>query len=694
MMQSLLKLLSPDGFMPHGHCYFWNPELVSLHVISDSLIALAYFSIPVTLLHFLRKKRDLPFNWIFLAFGVFILACGTTHVVEIWNVWNASYWLAGAIKAITAIASVSTAVALVWVVPQALALRSPEELERINFLLEKEIAERKRAEQEVRILNSELEQRVTERTYQLTSSNEALRQEIATRLRAEEALASERNLLRTLIDNLPDYIYTKDTSARFVLSNQAHLELLQAPSEGDLAGKSVYDVFSEELASRHDKDDRQVLNFGQAIRDREDEFVDHLGRTRSHLTTKLPLVDRTGQTVGLIGVGRDITDHKQLEEQLFQSQKMEAIGRLAGGIAHDFNNILTAILGYAEFSELSLSADDPLRANLEEIHRAGTRAAELTRQLLAFARKQIIEPRVVNVNEVILKMNKMLSRLIGENIELVKELEPELGLTKMDPSQFEQIVINLVVNARDAMPQGGRVVLETHNVDLDDEYCRQNVEVSPGSYIQLSVSDTGIGMDARTRSQVFEPFFTTKEKDKGTGLGLATCYGIVKQAGGHIWLYSEPANGTTVKIYLPHTSESKPEQTSSELSTIPLEGTETILLVEDEPSVRELAKQILAKQGYKVLTAPTVDEVLQLAQDYAGPIDLIVTDVVMPKMGGRQVAEHIGRVRSGIKVLFMSGHTENAIVHQGVLETGTEFLSKPFTPTGLARKVREILERS
>lgn len=548
MMQALLKLLNPEGFMPHGHCYFWNPELVSLHVISDSIIALAYFSIPVTLLHFLRKKRDLPFHWIFLAFGTFIMACGTTHVMEIWNVWNASYWLAGSIKAITAIASVSTAVALVWIVPQALALRTPEELERINRLLEQEVNERKLAEQEVRMLNSELEQRVAQRTCELTTSNEALRQEIATRLRAEETLASERNLLRTLIDNLPDYIYTKDTSGRFILSNQAHVELLQAEAEGDLTGKSVFDFFSGDLARRHDSDDRQVLGSGKAIRDREEEFVDHLGRTRCHLTTKLPLIDRTGMTIGLIGVSRDITDHKQLEEQLFQSQKMEAIGRLAGGIAHDFNNILTAILGYAEFSERSLSVDDPLRSHLEEIHRAGTRAAELTRQLLAFARKQIIEPRVVNVNDLILKMDKMLTRLIGENIDLVKQLNPDLGLTKIDPSQFEQIIINLVVNARDAMPQGGRVVIETQDVWLDEEYCRQNVEVSPGSYVQLAVSDTGIGMDARTRSQVFEPFFTTKGKDKGTGLGLATCYGIVKQAGGHIWLYSEPANGTTVRI--------------------------------------------------------------------------------------------------------------------------------------------------
>ena len=692
MLQSLWKLLSPDGFMPHGHCYLWEPALVSLHVISDSLIFLAYFSIPLTLLHFFRKKRDVPFNWVFLAFGVFILACGTTHLMEIWTIWNASYWLAGFVKAITAAASVSTAIALVRAVPQALALRSPEELERINRLLEKEISERKLVEQEVRILNSQLEQRVIERTSALTKANEALRQEIATRIQVDQALAVDRNLLRTLIDNLPDYIYTKDTARRYVLSNRANLKRLQTATEADLTGKTVFDVFPEEVARQLDEDDRQVLSSGKAIHDREEEFVDSSGRTRCLLTTKLPLIDRTGSTMGLIGVSHDVTERKRLEEQLLQSHKMEAIGRLAGGIAHDFNNILTAIIGYAEFSKLSLSTDDPLRSSIDQIRRAGDRAAELTRQLLAFARKQIIEPKVVNVNDLILKMHNMLARLIGENIELVSVLQPDLGLTKIDPGQFEQVLINVAVNARDAIFERGTIAIETQNVCLDEEYCRQNLEITPRSYIQIAVSDTGVGMDAHTRSQVFEPFFTTKGKGKGTGLGLATCYGIVKQAGGHIWLYSEPGKGTTVKIYLPETPDAPVEVTTQEIGTNSLEGTETILLVEDEPSVRELAQKVLARQGYRVLTAPTADESVQLAEDYVGTIDLIVTDVVMPRMGGKQLAERISRTRSGIKVLFISGYTENAIVHQGVLEADTQFLSKPFTPAGLARKVREVLE--
>ena len=389
---------------------------------------------------------------------------------------------------------------------------------------------------------------------------------------------------------------------------------------------------------------------------------------------------------------RDVTESRATEEQLRQSQKMEAVGRLAGGIAHDFNNLLTAIIGYAELARSRLKVEDPSRAELAEIEKAGRRAAGLTRQLLAFSRKQVLQPRVVNLNQIVGDMDQMLQRLIGEDIELVTLPRENLGSVMADTGQIEQVVLNLAINARDAMPRGGKLTIETAEAELDENYSAFHFDVPPGHYVSLIVSDNGIGMDAKTLSYAFEPFFTTKEIGKGTGLGLSTVYGIVKQSGGHVTVYSEPGVGTTFKIYLPRV-EALPDVTaSSTRHPVQAGGTETVLVVEDEEPVRRLVCRSLEAQGYKTLSAAGPNEALAVCEEHAGEIHLMLTDVVMPRLGGKGLAKQATAVRPGMKVLFMSGYTDDAIVHHGVLDAGTPFLQKPFTPSALSRKVREVLD--
>jgi two-component system, cell cycle sensor histidine kinase and response regulator CckA len=385
---------------------------------------------------------------------------------------------------------------------------------------------------------------------------------------------------------------------------------------------------------------------------------------------------------------------RESEEHLRQAQKMEAVGRLAGGVAHDFNNLLTAITGYGELMRRSLQEGEPLRAHLDEILKAAHRAADLTRQLLAFSRRQVLEPKVLDLNEVVGGMLPMLRRLIGENIELASKLQPDPGHVKADPGQVEQVIMNLAVNARDAMPDGGRLTLEIANVILDPVHARQQASIQCGRYVMLAVSDTGIGMDEKTQARIFEPFFTTKAQGKGTGLGLATVYGIVKQSGGYIWVYSEPARGTTFKVYLPRVDEAVASVQPPGASPESLRGWETILVVEDEEIVRSLTREILEAQGYNVLEAHHGPEALQICERYGDEIHLILTDVVMPQMSGPDLAVRIAALRPRIKVLYMSGYTDNAFAHLGASRVDTPCLQKPFTLESLTVKVREILDQS
>ena len=406
-----------------------------------------------------------------------------------------------------------------------------------------------------------------------------------------------------------------------------------------------------------------------------------------------PVRDARGQITDFIATKRDVTERKSLEAQLQQAAKMEAVGRLAGGVAHDFNNLLTIINGYTDLLHDRLASDTEASTYLNEIQNAGERAAGLTRQLLAFSRRQVLTPRVLDLNEVVSNLGNMLTRLIGEHIELRTTLKPSLWQVKADPGQIDQVIMNLAVNARDAMPTGGKLTIETNNVELDEVYPVTHPTVKPGPHVMLSVSDNGVGMTAGTRARIFEPFFTTKEQGKGTGLGLATVYGIVKQSEGSIWVYSEPMQGTVFKIYFPAINEAPAIEERAKAVTDSTSGTETIMVVEDEEGVLSLIRLALRAAGYKVLEAGDPERALTICSEHDGPVHLLLTDVVMPKMSGPKVAEQVAALRPDIKVLYMSGYTDDSIVHHGVLSEGLPFIQKPFSPISLRKKIREVLDR-
>ncbi|MGB7926350.1 MAG: PAS domain S-box protein [Pyrinomonadaceae bacterium] len=515
---------------------------------------------------------------------------------------------------------------------------------------------------------------------------------VVERERARDALRRREEHFRSLIENASDIITILDHDGHIRYESPSVERLLGYKPE-ELIGRNIFEFAHDDDLSKVVRAFTEEFNSPDTTRSVEFRFRHKDESWCVFEAICKPLLDDSG-TAGVVVNSRDISERRQLEEQLRQSQKMEAVGRLAGGVAHDFNNLLTAISGYSELMLRRLRHGDPLRHNAEEINKAGNRAASLTSQLLAFSRKQVLQPKVLDLNMVVADMDKMLRRLIGENIELVTMTEDELWSIKADPGQIQQVILNLVVNARDAMPEVGRLTIETANIELDNENARwNNVGAHPGRYVMLAVNDTGCGMDTQTRERVFEPFFTTKEIGKGTGLGLSTVYGIVKQSGGYIWVYSEPEKGTTFKIYLPCIEELADALPHRNPAGEMPQGRETVLLVEDEPLVRRLAARVLREQGYTVLEASNGEEALRVAHEHAaGEIHLLLTDVVMPRMSGREVAEHLALIRPRMLVLYTSGYTENSIVHHGVMEDGVAFLQKPFTPDDLARKVREVLD--
>lgn len=405
-----------------------------------------------------------------------------------------------------------------------------------------------------------------------------------------------------------------------------------------------------------------------------------------------PVTDSHGQVVRLLALKEDVSKKRSLEAQLRQAQRMESIGRLAGGVAHDFNNVLTAIFGYTELVTETLAPDAPQREDLEEVRKAAQRASGLTRQLLAFSRQQVLQPVVAETNELVMNLEKMLRRIVGEDIKLRIALSPAAGNVRVDPGQFDQVLMNLVVNARDAMPKGGSLVIETANTDLDEHYAMEHQTVIPGPYVLIAVSDTGSGIPPAVRSRIFEPFFTTKEIGKGTGLGLSTVYGIIKQSGGYVWVYSEMGKGTTFKIYLPRV-EAAADTGESPVQPKELRGIETVLLAEDDETLSNLTTGILRKLGYTVLTATTPDKARALARDHNGHIHLLLTDVVMPGSSGRDLARDLAKSRPQTKVLFISGYTGEAMIQHGLTEPGLNYLQKPYTPSVLAAKVREVLSK-
>jgi two-component system cell cycle sensor histidine kinase/response regulator CckA len=510
--------------------------------------------------------------------------------------------------------------------------------------------------------------------------------DITDRKQIEEALrASEKRFASAFHASPISMVMSKDR--RFIDVNQNFLSVT-GHTRDEIVGHTV-----DELALFVDREDPEkidkLLAEHGSVRNLEVKLRAKTGEMRVVLYSA-EIIEMEGQA-SLLGAVIDISERKRLEDQLRLSQKMQAIGQLAGGVAHDFNNILTVIIAFSELLLREIPEAESPRRKIEIIKDSGMRAAKLTQQLLAFSRQQVMEPQVLNLNVVVKEILEMMERLIGEDIELRAVFDEKLKMIKADQGQVEQVILNLATNARDAMPRGGKLTIETANVYLDANYAKQYLEVTPGWYALLAVSDTGTGIDPHTLTHIFEPFFTTKEKDKGTGLGLATVDGIVKQSGGHITVYSEPNQGTTVKVYLPHTEVVEEKEVQVLVPSASSLKTETVLLVEDEVSIKEVAREILEMQGYVVLEANSEDA-LTISQEFQGEIHLLLTDVVMPKINGRELAERLSNQRLGLKVLYMSGYTDNVIVHHGILKPHIAFLQKPFTSQSLTEKVRSVLD--
>ncbi len=494
----------------------------------------------------------------------------------------------------------------------------------------------------------------------------------------------------TLVEYAPVGIYRSSPEGRFLSVNAAVVRMLGYETGAQVLNLDMArDVYADaaerqRLVERDTYSDRQYDNVEATWKRRD-------GRLLTVQLSVRAVRNAAGRVDYYETFVRDVTDQRRLQQQVLQSQKMEAVGRLAGGVAHDFNNLLTVITSYSDLLLEDLAPGDAKRDDLEQVRKAADGAAALTRQLLAFSRQQVVEPRVVSLNTVVEGLQKILRRVIGEDIEVTITLAPDLGSVRADVGQLEQVLMNLVVNARDAMPTVGRLTVETANVEHDPEYARDREAAAVRRFAMLAVTDTGCGMDEATKARIFEPFFTTKETGKGTGLGLATVYGIVKQAGGFIWVYSEPGQGTSFKVYLPAV-DATAERTTAAATTPAPRGTETVLLVEDAAAVRAVTKQVLERQGYTVLEAPDGEAALRLAQRHRGVVHLLLTDVVMPRLNGRELAERLVRLRPDVKVLYASGYTDDSVVRHGILESGTAYLQKPFSPESLARKVRDVLD--
>ena len=500
-----------------------------------------------------------------------------------------------------------------------------------------------------------------------------------------EQIKSEERFRKAFNANPEPMTIATISDGRYIDVNESFLRVTGYRRE-EVIGRTALEIKFWERPEDRAKFIESLKKRG-SVRNLEITFLTKSGERRTGLNSA-EIIEVTGKDC-VIAIFKDVTEQKILEKQLRQAQKMEAIGQLTGGIAHDFNNLLSVILGYSEALEEQLPENGPLQKKCRQIRKAGQSAASLTRQLLAFSRQQVLEPKVMDLNAVVLDTEKMLRRLIGADIDLSTALDPSLGSIKADEGQIEQIIINLVVNARDAMPQGGRLTIETTNVDLGEDYARVHPPLQPGAYVVLSVSDTGIGMDAKTQARIFDPFFTTKELGRGTGLGLSTVYGVVRQSGGHIWVYSELDQGTTFKIYLPRLEESPRVERPNGGLAKGVRGTETILLVEDNEALRELTRCLLAESGYTVLEAETPEKAIQIARQHGGPIHLLLTDVVMPGINGRVLVEKLAPIRPGLKVVYMSGYT--GFTHRGLLDSEAVLLQKPITREALLSKIHGVL---
>jgi PAS domain S-box-containing protein len=660
--------------MPHAYC-LREPALIWLHGSADILIAVAYLVIGLSLVYFVRRKREVGFSWIFVLFAGFSLLCGGTHLIAVWTLWHPVYRLEGLIKAMTAAASLTTAIMLVPLIPRVIALAGPEELRQL-------------ADDRIRRLNVDLERRVKQRTGELSTSTASLQAEVRGHESAEDQLRQSEQRYRSLFEDSPLPM------AVFEAGSLAFLAV-------NTATENMYGYTASEFSAMTLRDTQPPNQLPAAM-----DFllaVDPANPTSGsfvtkHKTGKLITIEARVRTIefdgrrAVLSQMTDVTERKLLEAQLQQSQKMEAIGQLAGGMAHDFNNLLTIILGYSEGVLRKLKDDDPLRENISEIRAAGKRAAELIRQLLAFSRTQILRPQILQLNAIVSNVSVMLKRLLRADIEVSLELDPDLGQIRAEPAQLEQVLVNLAINARDSMPKGGRLVIETRNVALDaDAAARKGIP--PGRYVELLVTDTGCGMDDATRSRVFEPFFTTKGVGNGTGLGCSMVFGVMQQSGGAVTVSSEVEVGTTFKMYLPRLDlpvAKVPVELEKPYTQAANQGT-TILLVEDEPSVRALAKKVLEEAGYGVLPAGNGIEALKIAVDVSRQPALLLTDVVMPEMNGLELAQELKKKWPSMPVVFASGYADQALLDRAAIPEDASFLQKPYSPELMLEQVAAAL---
>lgn len=795
MLEYFDKFYKATDYMPHGDCLVWNPALLWQHVGSDIATGIAYYLIAAVLFYFILKRRDIPFFWVFLLFGAFILACGTTHFFGAWTIYYPSYWTEGIVKTANAVISVATAIVLLPLMPKLLALPNLQnaldkvdelntELEQKIVRLEDEAQKRKAAEiatlsqkafiqnaidaqidtffvfelaagkallwnksfenisgyataeiagykvpdhyfapgdvekaqkyienilnggtgtVELRLICKDGRGVPTEYSASLLKDTEGhphaiifVGRDISDRKQAQDKLRRSEERFRLLVENAPDAIFVRDKSC-FTYLNNAAVRLFGAASGEELIGTPVIERY-------HPKVREMILERIRIINEQHlpvpqnQSVCLRLDGTEVDVESAAVPMNYQGEDGALVFV-RDITDrieeqkrHKRLEEQLHQSQKIESLGRLAGGVAHDYNNMLSVIIGNVELARMKSERSAPVKDNLEQILQAANRSRDITRQLLAFARKQIVNPKTLDLNASVGNMLKMLRNLLGENIDLSWQPKGGLWPVRMDPSQLDQVLANLCINARDAITDVGKMTIETGTVSFDEDYCKDHPGFSPGEFVMLAVSDNGCGMAKETLDNIFEPFFTTKHNGAGTGLGMATVYGIVKQSEGFINVYSEPGQGTTFKIYLPRSEEENAVTHMAAVSEVQKGEGETVLLVEDEAAIVKLTSAMLEDLGYKVLAANSPAEALTLAEAHQGEIQLLLTDVVMPGMNGRDLAKQILALQPKMKALYMSGYTANVIAHHGVLDEGINFIQKPFARSDLSVRVREVLD--
>lgn len=686
----LMHGMLSSAYMPHLYCYSGNTALAWTHAIGDTLIGLAYLSISGTLAYLVyRGRNDLPFHGLFIAFGLFIVACGSSHLLEAITVWTPIYVLWAAIKVATALAAITTAAMLPFAVPDILSLvQSARASEAHRLLLETTLMERDAAQEALQHSNSALEQKVLKRTAQITRMNEELATEVSKRRKNEEGLRrSEERFSKAFHHSPLPMTISTEAEGRYLDVNDAFLSLL---------GCELHSVVARtpfEIGFWVDPQDRIAMTKRLSAEGRVIGLPTKLrvksGEVRE-ATVSAEQIEIGGQSC-VLTITQDTTETKRLQAQFQHAQKMEAVGRLAGGVAHDFNNILGVIVGYCDLSLESLDLKLPVANNLVQIKLAADRAANLTRQLLAFSRKQVMSPRILDLNAVVHDLSKMLTRLVGEDITLSFKPSVPLGSVRADAGQIQQVLMNLVVNALDAMPGGGEITIETASVELDENYRREHEPVTPGEYVMLSVRDTGCGMDEATKARIFEPFFTTKEPGKGTGLGLASVYGIVKQSGGYVWVYSELGRGTTFKIYFPRVHADGENVSMPPIETETIGGCQTILLVEDEPALRKVTASALQSMGYTVLEAEDPTKAIHLVETCREPIHLLLTDVIMPGMNGLELSKRLKFLRPDLKVMFISGYGGGELTRQISLEPDAVLLQKPFSKNALLTKIHAVL---